>query len=237
MNHVHDQAGPSHAATAVSQRPAVQHSNPFSISCLLEFQDARVEAAYQQYMYKMQQAADTCLIIANLLALAVACVKQCSMPTSSAPASAMCYLSGGQALLLLLLLIAFPAAYARHRALVLGCTRMYRLGVWLACLREPYPPRLLRRNLSIRLFLLSPCGGNVWLALFYPLPLLVHVLLLGVSSIVAVWRSQALHERLRLLDVSPEHLTNAYHQLSRFSRCAMSCNCACSHCMHGSNSS
>lgn len=219
MNHVQDEAGPSHVATAATQRRPVVHSNLFSINCLLEFKDARLEAAYQQYMYKMQQAADTCLIIANLLAVAVACVKQCSMPTSSvSPTTAICFLSGGQAVFLLLLLIAFPAAYARNRGVVMGCTRMYRLAVWLSCLHEPYPPRLLRRNLSMRLFLLSPAGGSVWLALFYPLPLLVHVLLLGVSSLVATWRSHALQERLQHLNVSPEQLTQAYQQLSRFSK-------------------
>jgi hypothetical protein len=170
-------------------------------------------------MYKMQQTADICLIIINVFAVLVALVKQYTMPVASGPpTAALCLLSGSQCLALLALLLTAPAAYTRHRGLIIGCTRMYRLAVWLLYLREPYPPRLFRRNLSLRLFLLSPAGGNVWLALFYPLPLSLHLLLLGLSSLVATWRSSALQERLSHLEVSQEQLAHACKQLSRFSK-------------------
>lgn len=217
MQQGRDGAGPSNAP--VLHRPAATQPAPFHISCLLEFQDARIEAAYQHYMYKMQQTADVCLIIINVFAVLVALVKQYAMPVASGPPTAALYLlSGSQSLALLALLLTAPAAYARHRGLIIGCTRMYRLAVWLLYLREPYPPRLFRRNLSLRLFLLSPAGGNVWLALFYPLPLSLHLLLLGLSSLVATWRSSALQERLSHLDISQEQLAHAYKQLSRFSK-------------------
>lgn len=77
-----------------------------------------------------------------------------------------------------------------------------------------------RDNLSLRLFLLSPGSGSVWLALFYPLPMPLHLLLLGLSSFVAVCRTNSLEHRLQQLDASPEHLTQTYQRLSRFSRCA-----------------
>lgn len=209
-------AGPSNSVATV-QRPS--QSTPFHISCLLEFQDARIEAAYQHYMYKMQQTADMCLLIINIFAVAVVFVKQYTLPVSSGPpTAALCLLSGSQSLVLLIMLLRFPAAYARHRGLIIGCTRMYRLAVWLLYLGEPYPPRLFKHNLSLRLFLLSPAGGNVWLALFYPLPLSLHLLLLGLSSLLATWRSSALQERLVHLDVSQEQLAQAYKQLSRFSK-------------------
>lgn len=212
-------AGPSNATAASVQRPSASWTGPLSTSFLLQFQDARLEAGYQQYMYKMQQTADLCLIVVNLFAVAAACIKQYMMPISSGPqTSLLCILSGAQTLLLLLLLLVFPATYAHHRGLVIGCTRLYRLAVWLLYLREPYPPRLFRRNLSLRLFLLSPAGGNIWLALFYPLPLPMHLMLLGMSSIVAIWRSLALQQRLQYLNVAPEHLAQAHRHLSRFSK-------------------
>lgn len=89
-----------------------------------------------------------------------------------------------------------------------------------------FPPCLLparhmctcRDNLSLRLFLLSPASGSVWLALFYPLPMSLHLLLLALSSFVAVCRTDSLEHRLQRLDASPEHLTQTYQRLSRFSR-------------------
>lgn len=219
MQEPQDEAGPSRASTVVSQRPATSVPTPFGISCLLEFRNAQVEAAYQHYMYKMQQTADVCHMLVNLMAVAVACMKQCTMPLSSgAPGATLCLLSGSQSLLLLLMLLVFPAFYARHRGVVISCVRVYRLAVWLMYLQEPYPPRLVTHNLSLRLFFLSPAGGNMWLALFYPLPLSLHVLLLGFSSFVAIWRSSALQQRLLDLNVSSGQLSQAYQQLSRFSR-------------------
>lgn len=76
-----------------------------------------------------------------------------------------------------------------------------------------------RDNLSLRLFLLSPASGSVWLALFYPLPMPLHLLLLGLSSFVAVCRTNSLEHRLQRLEASPEHLAQTYQRLSRFSRC------------------
>jgi hypothetical protein len=81
--------------------------------------------------------------------------------------------------------------------------------------------RLRRDNLSLRLFLLSPASGSVWLALFYPLPMSLHLLLLGLSSLVAVWRTDSLEHRLLRLETIPEHLMQTYQRLSRFSRCAV----------------
>jgi hypothetical protein len=76
-----------------------------------------------------------------------------------------------------------------------------------------------RDNLSLRLFLLSPASGSVWMALFYPLPMPLHLLLLGLSSFVAVCRISSLEQRLQRLEASSEHLTQTYQRLSRFSRC------------------
>jgi hypothetical protein len=73
--------------------------------------------------------------------------------------------------------------------------------------------------LSLRLLLLSPASGSVWLALFYPLPMWLHLMLLVLSSFVAVCRTNSLEHRLQRLDASPEHLAETYQRLSRFSRC------------------
>lgn len=75
-----------------------------------------------------------------------------------------------------------------------------------------------RDNLSLRLFLLSPASGSVWLALFYPLPMSLQLMLLGLSSFVAVCRTSSLEHRLQRMDALPEHLAATYQRLSRFSR-------------------
>lgn len=227
MQHQADGAGPSQNSHSSHGQPLQQqsqhinqqHASHSGISCLLDFQDSRIEAAYQHYMYKMQQNADMCLIMVNLFAVAVALVKQYIMPLSSGPSTIfLCMMSVGQSLLLLALVTLFPSSYARHRGLTIGCSRMYRLAVWLAYLRDPLPPRLFKDNLSMRLFLLSPAGGNVWLALFYPLPMSLHLVLLGLSTTVATWRSEALLHRLQHLGAAPEQLEAAYWRLCRFSR-------------------
>jgi hypothetical protein len=170
-------------------------------------------------MYKMQHNADMCLVLVNLFAVAVALVKQYIMPLSSGPSTTfLCMMSVGQSLLLLGLVTFFPSSYTRHRGLIVACSRMYRLAVWLAYLRDPLPLRLFKDNLSVRLFLLSPAGGNVWLALFYPLPMSLHLGLLGLSTAVATWPSEALLNRLQHLGRAPEQLEAAYLRLSRFSR-------------------
>lgn len=79
-------------------------------------------------------------------------------------------------------------------------------------------PYLTRDNLSLRLFLLSPASGNIWLALFYPLPMGLHLVLLALSCVVAVWPSAALQHRLQQMEASPERLAQTYQRLSRFSR-------------------
>lgn len=129
----------------VQQQPQQQQQGRLAVTCLLEFRNPRIEAAYQHYMYKMQQAADLCVIIVNLFAVTVAYAKQYMLPISTGPStSALCAISGAQSLALLMLLLVYPNLYAQHRGVIVGCTRMYRLVVWLLYLREPYPPRLFR---------------------------------------------------------------------------------------------
>jgi hypothetical protein len=213
------------AAADAASSPAL------SISPLLVFCDARIEAAYQHYMYKVQQAADACLILISLAAVAVAAIKQHTMPppttASSLRTSLLCMLSGGQSLALLAMLLGAPPSYARHRGLLVCAARLYRLAVWLLYLRDAVPPRLFQRNLALRLLLLSPAGGNIWLALFYPLPPLQHIVLLALSAFVATWRSNALSTQLAGLGVREEQLTAAHQQLGRFSRHVLCVRCAC----------
>lgn len=122
-----------------------QQQSRLGVSCLLEFKNPRIEAAYQHYMYKMQQAADLCVVMVNLFAVTVAYAKQFMLPVSiGTSTAALCAVSGSQSLALLLMLLVYPSIYAQHRGVIVGCTRMYRLVVWLLYLREPYPPRLFR---------------------------------------------------------------------------------------------
>jgi hypothetical protein len=130
---------------AAQPQPQPQQQSRLGVTCLLEFKNPRIEAAYQHYMYKMQQAADLCVIIVNLFAVTVAYAKQYMLPVSTGPSTAaLCAVSGSQSLALLLMLLVYPNVYAQHRGVIVGCTRMYRLVVWLLYLREPYPPRLFR---------------------------------------------------------------------------------------------
>jgi hypothetical protein len=139
-------AQPQHPQPQQQQpQPQQQQASRLGVTCLLEFKNPRIEAAYQHYMYKMQQAADLCVIVVNLFAVTVAYAKQYMLPVSTGPSTAaLCAVSGSQSLALLLLLLAYPNIYAQHRGVIVGCTRMYRLVVWLLYLRESYPPRLFR---------------------------------------------------------------------------------------------
>lgn len=151
-NHVdgagQDPGQPQQAAAAAAAQPHPQQQQQASrlgVTCLLEFKNPRIEAAYQHYMYKMQQAADLCVIVVNLFAVTVAYAKQFMLPVSTGPSTAaLCAVSGSQSLALLLMLLVYPNTYVQHRGIIVGCTRMYRLVVWLLYLREPYPPRLFR---------------------------------------------------------------------------------------------
>lgn len=150
-NHVGELHPQQQQQVEQQQPPAQQQPQPqqqqsrLGVTCLLEFKNPRIEAAYQHYMYKMQQAADLCVIIVNLFAVTVAYAKQYMLPVSTGPSTtALCAISGSQSLGLLLLLLVYPNVYAQHRGVIVGCTRMYRLVVWLLFLREPYPPRLFR---------------------------------------------------------------------------------------------
>jgi hypothetical protein len=131
------------AAAQQQQQAAAQGG---AVTALLEFRSARVEATYQHYMCKIQAAADVCVIAVNLVAAGVAYAKRFVVADGGGPPSthALCVVSGSQALALLLLLLACPATYARHRGAIAACSRMFRLVVWLLYLREPYPPRLFR---------------------------------------------------------------------------------------------
>lgn len=150
-NHVAPADGPNQLGGAQQQQQVEAAPQPppqpssLGVTCLLEFKNPRVEAAYQHYMYKMQQAADLCVVVVNLFAVTVAYAKQFMLPVSTGPSTAaLCAVSGSQSLALLLLLLVYPNVYAQHRGVIVGCTRMYRLVVWLLYLREPYPARLFR---------------------------------------------------------------------------------------------
>jgi hypothetical protein len=143
-NHV-EAHNPQEQQHPPAAQPQPQQQSRLGVTCLLEFKNPRIEAAYQHYMYKMQQAADLCVIIVNLFAVTVAYAKQYMLPVSTGPSTTtLCAVSGSQSLALLLLLLVYPNVYAQHRGVIVGCSRMYRLVVWLLYLREPYPPRLFR---------------------------------------------------------------------------------------------
>ena len=207
-----------------------QHSAPLEVSWVLSFTDVRVESAFEVFNYKSQQTADMCIILVNLLVAVFACVtlqgpnssRSSSTYATSLPECSLSIISLLQSLLLLILLLRAPAFYLRWRVLIISITRMYRIVIWLLYIQQQRQAQLLQNpdvswmSLGFKLFLISPANSNIWFAVFFPLPLHHHLLLLLLSVVTAVWPREAVHQLGGAH--SGEQVQATYDRLSKFAR-------------------
>jgi hypothetical protein len=209
-----------------------QHAAPLEVSWVLSFTDPRLESAFEVFNYKSQQTADMCIIVVNLLVAVFACFtlrgpsssEGSSYLSTPLPECSLSLISLLQSLLLLALLLRTPAFYLRWRVLIISMTRMYRIVVWLLYLQQQRQAQLLQNpdvswmSLGFKLFLISPANSNIWFAVFFPLPLHHHLLLLLLSVVTAVWPREAVNLQQLGAVHSGEQVQATYERLSKFAR-------------------
>lgn len=206
---------------SVPERSASRTPGTIEVTWRLEFRDPSLEGAFQQYTHTMHKAADLCMVAVNIL-LVITVVIQHDHTTDDIPqVKLLCILTVAQCIGLLWLLNAAPRTYAQWRGAVISTTRLYRLALWLIYLHHQAPTSIQWESVSLRLFLLSPAGSNLWFCLFYPLPLCTHLIVQGLTVLASIWRGDALTSHLLKLDGLPAQAQPAFERLSRLSRYAM----------------
>ena len=209
------------AAVAAARR---RGAAPLPVGPLLRFGDAAVEAAFRAYVAPAAVAGDRAsLPLTAALALAALAHGHASgawglrAPARAGPLLAAAAAAAEPAALLLLLRRR-PAAYAARRDALVAGARALRVALWLLCIQPHLRLAAPSHHLVLRAFLLSPAATSLWFALFFPLPLGLHLALLLGTALAAAAAGPPLAAQLLAAPGVPEAVGAAHARLGRMAR-------------------